>query len=55
MEYEYGIGQRNDGLYVIYRNIKGSSIYEYLRDMSIRMSTTDNPPFKCGWGGLGVS
>jgi hypothetical protein len=31
-KYEYGVGERNDGLYVIYRKIRNSNIYEYLCD-----------------------
>jgi hypothetical protein len=53
MEYEYGIAERNDGSYVIYRNIKGSSIYEYLYDRRIRLSTTDNAPVIPDWGNMG--
>jgi hypothetical protein len=34
-KYEYGVGERNDGLYVIYRKIRGSNIYEYLYNRNI--------------------
>jgi hypothetical protein len=34
-KYEYGVGERNDGLYVIYRKIRNSNIYEYLYNRNI--------------------
>jgi hypothetical protein len=51
-EYEYGIAKRNDGLFYIFRNKRNSNIYEYLHDIRIRLSTTDNQPFLPGWGSI---
>ena len=36
-KYEYGVGERNDGLFIIYRKIRGSNIYEYLYNRNINL------------------
>ena len=54
-KYEYGVGERNDGLYVIYRKIRNSNIYEYLYNRNINQydispnGYPQNPQLIIGW------